>query len=166
MFLLISMIFGIVFGIAIYNKSSLSKGDCVLSCCIITLIIAIIFVTPIAFAGERLEIETVQTSYSELVPLGTIYPDEYTDNDYVLFKEGNYCFYIKDSEGVVKYKKFSEHLKVYSNKDEPTAYAFEERDFKDDLINTLYPKSLCNDRYYLNIPEGSVVIFVISEGGK
>lgn len=166
MFFVIAIVFGIISGIAIYNKSSLCKGDCVLSGCIIALLFAIIFVTPIAVAGDRLEIEAVQTSYSELVPLGAIHPDEYTNNDYVLFKEGNYCFYIKDSEGVVRYKQISNSLKVYSNKDEPTAYAFEDRDFKDDLIKTLYPKSLCNDRYYLNIPEDSDVIFIISEGGK
>lgn len=167
MFFIIAIIIGTICGILIYVKDvSARAADCVVGGILICLLSAVMILTPCAMAQERLETYVVETTYAELVPLNHIYPQEYSENDYVLFKEGKYCFYIKNKEGIIDYKQISGIDEIRFNEDEPIAYVTEERDFKNPLVDILYPKVFCNYFFYLNLPKGSEITYVISEGGK
>lgn len=167
MFFVITIIIGIVSGIVIYVKDASARAaDCVVGGILICLLSAVMILTPSAMAQEKMETYTVETTYVELIPLNHIYPQEYSENDYILFKEGKYCFYIKNKEGIIDYKQISGINEIRFNEDEPIAYVTEKRDFKNPLADILYPKTFCDDFYYLNLPKGSEITYVIVEGGK
>ena len=169
MFIVIAIVVGIATCVALYNHDNYGRsnaGACVLSGFLVALFLAAMMLFPCAVAPERFSGVAINTTYTELIPLSHIYPDEYKENEYVIFKEGKYCFYVKNEDGVIDYKQTFGVNEIRFNKDEPIAYVFEERDFKDALADTLYPKSLCNNYYYLNLPEGSEIIYVVVEGGK
>lgn len=167
MFFVIAIIIGIISGIVLYTKDSRSRAaDCVVGGILIGLLSSIMILTPCLMAQEKIETYAVETTYVELVPLNHIYPQEYSENDYILFKEGKYCFYIKNKEGIIDYKQLSGINEICFNEDEPVAYVTEKRDFKNPLADILYPKVFCDDFYYLNLPKGSEITYVIVEGGK